>query len=377
MKTQHGTLTKKSGKWMGHYSRWVINSTTGDKTRQQRAFVIGRLRDHTKTEAKRILQTRIEEELYLKDSRITVRAFIERHWQPMREGTWKSSTRETNLGLLSHIIKRFGTVPLEDMTTVEIQVWLNGVAKKRSGSLVKHLHLFLRSIFLEAVDADFLRKSPARLLRLPLLKPVNKPFLSLEEIRLLLDAADGMHKLLLRVELCTGLRPGELFALRWSAFDPVHSLLHVTDSIYKGEHRAHTKTTNQDSQKELQRVYLPESLARELSEYRRVCRWHADSDYIFAAANGGPRWKEHYNARILRPLAKKAGIAKLNFQIIRRTVATHAQNLGSAKDIASLLRHTKPDTAALHYTQTQDESVRRTVERLAQAFDKETTKTVQ
>jgi integrase len=80
---------------------------------------------------------------------------------------------------------------------------------------------------------------------------------------------------------------------------------------------------------------------------------------------GKAQWTQNYQNRVLTPLGKKAGV-KVNFQILRRTVATHAQSLGSAKDIASVLRHTRPDTAAIHYTQTQDESVRRTVERLSE-----------
>src|SRR5262249_41164880 len=105
-------------------------------------------------------------------------------------------------------------------------------------------------------------------------------------------------------------------------------------------------------------------------KYRKACRWSSDTDFIFAGRNGEAQWTQNYQNRVLTPLGKKAGV-KVNFQILRRTVATHAQSLGSAKDIASLLRHTKPDTAALHYTQTQADSVRRTVEKLAKAFERE------
>lgn len=55
----------------------------------------------------------------------------------------------------------------------------------------------------------------------------------------------------------------------------------------------------------------------------------------------------------------------VNFQVLRRTVATRAQSMGSPKDIAAVLRHSRPDTAALHYVQQQDQSVRDTVEQLA------------
>jgi integrase len=49
----------------------------------------------------------------------------------------------------------------------------------------------------------------------------------------------------------------------------------------------------------------------------------------------------------------------------RRTVATHAQNLGSPKDIQTIMRHKKAETAQQHYIQVTDESVKATTEKLA------------
>jgi len=39
------------------------------------------------------------------------------------------------------------------------------------------------------------------------------------------------------------------------------------------------------------------------------------------------------------PLAEKLGVPKVNFQILRRTMATQAQSMGSVKDIQAHLRH--------------------------------------
>jgi len=65
----------------------------------------------------------------------------------------------------------------------------------------------------------------------------------------------------------------------------------------------------------------------------------------------------NYRSRVLSPLAKKLGISKLNFQVIRRTIATRAQKLGSIKDIQALLRHATSDIAANEYVQELPESV--------------------
>jgi integrase len=68
---------------------------------------------------------------------------------------------------------------------------------------------------------------------------------------------------------------------------------------------------------------------------------------------------------VLTPLAEMAGVGKVNFQILRRTVATHAQSLGSPKDIQTILRHKKAETAQAHYVQVIDASVRAATEAIA------------
>jgi integrase len=65
--------------------------------------------------------------------------------------------------------------------------------------------------------------------------------------------------------------------------------------------------------------------------------------------------------RVLNPLAERLEIPKLNYQILRRTMATRAQSMGSVKDIQARLRHAKADTTANEYMQELPESVKRMV----------------
>ena len=55
------------------------------------------------------------------------------------------------------------------------------------------------------------------------------------------------------------------------------------------------------------------------------------------------------------------GLEKLNFQILRRTMATQAQKMGSVKDIQAHLRHSRPDTSAHEYMQELPESLQQMV----------------
>ena len=144
-----------------------------------------------------------------------------------------------------------------------MQRWLNDLAKTRSGSVVKHCRTFLRSILEEAADQDFLRKNPAKRLRIPLLKPVTKFYLTNPQIQKLLKAAKPNLRdyMLLRLELVTALRPSELFMLRWRSLDAGLKLLRIEETIYKGEVRRFTKTTAEGAA-EHTTVFLPNAIVQ-------------------------------------------------------------------------------------------------------------------
>jgi integrase len=83
--------------------------------------------------------------------------------------------------------------------------------------------------------------------------------------------------------------------------------------------------------------------------------------FIFPNSRGGFMDTGNYRNRVLNPLAERLELPKLNFQILRRTIATQAQSMGSVKDIQAHLRHAKADTTANEYMQELPQSVKRMV----------------
>lgn len=120
MKRQDGYLTRQSGSWLGHYSNWILDHSTGQRKRLQRAFKIGPA-SLSKTEAREKLRQRIVQEIGIPaDSRVTVRWFVEQRWKPLHEGGWRESTKQTNEELLKILLSRFGNAPIEDVDSVQI-----------------------------------------------------------------------------------------------------------------------------------------------------------------------------------------------------------------------------------------------------------------
>jgi integrase len=102
-------------------------------------------------------------------------------------------------------------------------------------------------------------------------------------------------------------------------------------------------------------------LADELKQWKLECPDASPEAFIFPNADGGLLDPGNYRNRVLKPLAEALELPKLTFQVLRRTMATRAQNLGSVKDIQSHLRHSRADTTANEYMQELPESVQQRV----------------
>ena len=69
-----------------------------------------------------------------------------------------------------------------------------------------------------------------------------------------------------------------------------------------------------------------------------------------AKSNGFIR-TDNYRARVLKTLGLGLGLPKLNFQVLRRSIATLAQTKGGVKDVQAILGHSKADTTVNVYMQ--------------------------
>jgi len=248
---------------------------------------------------------------------------------------------------------------------------VNHLAKTYCQDRVKQARSYLKSIFDEAIEQEFLVKDPTRKLRTPRnLRPKDKQILTWEQLRAVLAKASRRDRLLLMLEMTDALRPSELFAIRWRTFDGENTL-DLTETVYRGEIRSFGKTP-----RSLGKMHLPDALAEELKEWKVECkdpscgsslcrneahRKCSPNDPMFHNADGEFMDTSNYRNRVLNPLAESLESPKLNSQVIRRTIATRAQSLGSVKDIQSHLWHSRADTTTNEYMQELPESVQQMV----------------
>jgi len=298
---------------------------------------------------------------------VTLGWFTRNRFFPLREGsTWKEETAAIRkIEIEKDFLAPLGELPLAQVDRVLLQTQLNDLAKKLSQARVQHARFYMKAIFEEAIDQGFVEKNPARKLVLPKeLRATDKTTLTWNQLRLVLALVPLRDRILLTLDMTETFRPSELFALRWGDFDMDSRTLTVRRIAFRGKLRDFGKT-----RMSLRTVHVPQGLANDLWLWKQECPDVSADAFIFpnsrkrngATKNGFIR-TDNYRARVLKKLGEELGLKKLNFQVLRRTIATLAQTKGSVKDVQGVLGHSKPDITANVYMQQIESGVRQTLE---------------
>lgn len=130
------------------------------------------------------------------------------------------------------------------------------------------------------------------------------------------------------VAIGTGLRRGELFALRWSDIDFDEGVLRVVRSLEQLRDRS-LRFKRPKTQRSTRIVSLPQFSIRALQEHRarsaerwlQLGREMSDEDLVFAEIDGGPVNLDNFSSRYYRQIrAKKLPV--ISFHGLRHTLAS-------------------------------------------------------
>ena len=307
------------------------------------------------------LSGQITEDGSVKNGAVSFGWFVHNRYLPLKEADWREETAKVKQYLIrADLVDAFEAVRLENFDKFTLQNHLNQLAKTHSKDRVLQIRSYMRAIFAEAVDQDYLSKDPARMVKPPAnLRAVDRTTLSWDQLRAALQMLEVSLRdwILMKLDMSNALRPSELFPLRWRCFLEEKRILDIQETIYKGKIRPFGKTKGS-----LTQVPIAEQLAQELVEWREELRRQgkdvSPNAFIFAGRFGGPMDPSNFRHRVLHKLAQDLELPKLTFQVIRRTIATLGKTKGHVKDIQGMMRHSKASTTTDVYMQSLEPEVR-------------------
>lgn len=102
------------------------------------------------------------------DGSVTLEWFVRNRYFPIKESDWKEETAKNKKSLIqTNLLDPLGEIPRIGIDRFSLQLHVKELAKKCAKDTVLQMCAYLRDIFEEAVDLDFLTKNPAARLKVP------------------------------------------------------------------------------------------------------------------------------------------------------------------------------------------------------------------
>ncbi len=307
-----------------------------------------------------LVQVRRGELAGLVESDVTFREAAEEWLRFIKEdrGRKPSTLVDYRSALNARLLPAFGDRTLESITADEIERWrrsLTGLSNRSKNKLLIQLHgIFRRAQIVWNVSVNPL----VRVEKHPMRSSGDIHVFSPEEVWALVRAAASEQDGALFVTAAfTGLRMGELLALRWRDVDFAGSTLRV-----RGSYAGGALTTPKSGK--VRAVPLAPDVAAALAKLGGRVHWTGEDDRVFVGETGGYLDGSALRRRYKMALAA-AGLRPLRFHDLRHTFGTRMIAKADIRRVQEWMGHSDIQTTMryLHYAPHTEDA-----ELVAQAF---------
>jgi integrase len=236
------------------------------------------------------------------------------------------------------VLPSFGQAQVAALDRLAIAEWLAGLLGRGvSATRARDAYRVLRQVLEAGVAGGLLAANPATGVRLPRLAPRESCFLTAAEVDQLAQVIRPPYGVLIHTAAYSGMRAGELAALKVGRLDLLGGRAHVVEStseiggkLITGPTKTYTRRT----------VRLPRSFCAELGAYL-ASRPNGPDALVFTMPAGGPLRQSSVSKSFFRPAVGAAGLdPRLRFHDLRHTCASLLIAQGaSVKAVQAQLGH--------------------------------------
>jgi integrase len=315
---------RKDGRWEGLY---VADWKDGKPVRRS---VYAKTKDAAEMKLRKALSD-LDAGLPAPDARTKLGPFLHDWLAGHRHGIKASTAEHYAQQIRLHIEPRIGRIVLsklqpQDVARLHSDLLDTGLSNRTVEAVHRVLHLALE----QAVRWNLVPRNVAGLVKAPRPNPKEPVFYDEQQVRTLLAAAasDRLRALYV-LAIATGMRQGELLALRWADVQLDAGVVQVRRTLSRiaGQGWVFTEPKTAKGRRS---IALPAFAVAALREHRirqheeRLAAgpaWKAN-DLVFPTRRGTPIERQNLQRRSWKPLLKRAGLPDIKFHALRDTAAT-------------------------------------------------------
>ncbi len=368
---QDGSLVvrgKRRKVWLLRWREDVLQPG-GTVARVQRAETLGPVSEFTRQEARSILQDRVgtvNQSLRRPQATMPFEDFVRTEWRPNAELALKKSTvKYYDFQLGRHIIPAFGPRSLCNLGRIQIEGLLSGLRQKgHAVATIRGVRATVSTVLQAAVERGYLDKNVAHGIRIrQTAAKIEHRFYTPAQVRQLLPKLTEPCRTVVQLAVLTGMRIGEILALRWKRVDLLRGTLEIAETFSDGVFGSpKTRSSNRV-------IPMSEFLSGILKTYLTGGPSNSPEDLVFRTRTGTPLSSKNLYNRELAPACDLIKQPRVSWHSFRHTHATLLAEVGeSIKTAQSLLGHSDLGTTLNTYAHVIPDSQRRAVERVAEVL---------
>jgi integrase len=232
-----------------------------------------------------------------------------------------------------HINPALGLIPLKELQPSQIQKFYNTKNKTLSPSTVRHMHIVINQALDQALKEGKIIRNPAKATKPPKIEKKEARYLTPEQLAGFLESiSDDRWYSAFIVDLNSGMRLGELCALKWSNVDLQKGTVTVKEAVSRinknGKWIFHFHPPK--SKKGLRTIPLPSGAVEELKRLKKrqneeklrlqITGLYQDNGFIFTWEDGRMVDPTYLSKHFLK-LIRQHGLS-VNFHGLRHSYAS-------------------------------------------------------
>ncbi len=250
------------------------------------------------------------------------------HWRAIERSNLKRSTQDSYEWAIKRILPAFDRVALSDITKPDVQAFLIRASEQLAPISVHDLRAHLCGLMTLAEELGWIVGNPAKgRIRLPpavraRLPVRQKVVLHPEQLWLVAEALKPPHSTLVVLAALSGLRIGEIIALRWNDISADGVTLVIDEAIYRGTLATPKGHLPRRS------VRISKRARAAIEEWRSMAKYTEPTDFVFGMRNNRPIDPHNALAREIKPACRRVGVPVISWHDLRHTFTTWGRQAG-------------------------------------------------